>query len=130
MDQNYKNFKIVLSEEEKIKCLEEILLRLKKIIHVYEKSQEPNSSYNYKVFCGGIAIYVSSANILFNGELVNIIININAILSNNFNKQQLKTIVFETINFVNYLHDYYINFKCEESSCNLQEENGGDRKWD
>lgn len=128
MDQN-KNYKIVLSEEEKIKCLEEILLRLKKIIHVYEKSQEPNSSYNYKVFCGGIAIYVSSANVLFNGELVNVIININAILTNNFSKPQLKAIVFETINFVNYLHDYYKEYKVKDRY-NLQEENGGENKWD
>lgn len=102
-------YKIILSYDEKIKCLEEIISKLKKIIYVYEKSLDPNNNYNYKVFCGGIAIYVSSANILFNGELVNIIININAILTNDFSKTQLKKIVFETINFTEYLYNNYLN---------------------
>jgi hypothetical protein len=55
-------FRVNLSLDEKIKCLEEILGKLKKILYVYDKAQEPNSDYNYKIFCGGILIYVSSSN--------------------------------------------------------------------
>ena len=102
-------FRINLSLDEKIKCLEEILGKLKKILYVYDKSQEPNSNYNYKIFCGGILIYASSSNLLFNGELINVVININAILTNNFNKVQLKRIVFESINQVEYMLDGYKN---------------------
>ena len=74
-----------------------------KIIYVYERSQEPNSNYNYKVYCGGVLIYISSSNILFNGELVNIIVNLNAIMTNNFSKAQLKRIVFESVNYAQYM---------------------------
>lgn len=98
-----ENFKIVLSLNEKIRCLEEIVARLKKILYVYDKSLEPDSTYNYRVYCGGIAMYVSSSNILFNGELVSIIININSILNNQLNKGQIKKLVFDSINFSEYL---------------------------
>lgn len=91
-------FRVNLSLDEKIKCLEEILGKLKKILYVYDKSQEDESGYNYKVFCGGILIYVSSSNLLFDGELVNIVVNINAILTNDFDKAQIKRIVFESVN--------------------------------
>lgn len=103
-----ENFKIILSVDEKVRCLEEIVSRLKKILYVYDKSQEPNSSYNYRVYCGGIAMYVSSSNILFNGELVNILININSILTNKeLDKPQIKKLVFESINFSEYLLEKY-----------------------
>lgn len=102
-----ENFKIVLSSDEKVVCLEEIISRLKKILYVYDKSQEPNSNYNYKVFCGGIAMYVSSSNVLFGGSLVNIVVNINTILTNQLDKGQIKKLVFESINFANYLLEQY-----------------------
>ena len=102
-------FRVNLSLDEKIKCLEEILGKLKNILYVYDKSQEPNSDYNYKIFWGGILIYVSSSNLLFNGELVSVVVNINAILTNNFDKLQLKRIVFESINQVEYMLGGYIN---------------------
>lgn len=102
-------FKVTLSSNEKIVCLEEIISRLKKILYVYDKSQEPNSNYNYKVFCGGVALYVSSSNTLFDGELVNIVININSILTNRLDKGQIKKLVFESINFANYLLKKYQN---------------------
>lgn len=102
-----RNFKVVLSVNEKIVCLEEIISKLKKILYVYDKSQEPNSTYNYRVYCGGIVMYVSSSNILFDGELVNIIININAILNNQLDKGQVKKLVFESINYAEYLLKKY-----------------------
>lgn len=94
---------IKLSKEEKLQCLKEIQDRLKKILYVYEKSLEPDSNYNYKVFCSGILIYISSSNVLFNGELVSLVVNINSILINDFDKPEIKRIVFESINFANHL---------------------------
>ena len=101
------SYQVVLSLEEKVKCLEEILNKVKKILYVYDKTLEPDSKYDYKVYCGGVLIYVSSSNLLFNGELVNIVININAILTNEFSKAQIKRIVFETKNFTEFLLSKY-----------------------
>ena len=75
-----EEFKLFLSLDEKLVCLHEIVDKLKKILYVYDKSLEPDSGYEYKVYCGGIAIYVSSSNYLFDGELVSLIVNLNAIL--------------------------------------------------
>lgn len=100
-------FLITLTNTEKVVCLQEIIKKLKKILYVYDKSLEPNSNYNYKVYCGGVLIYISSSNLLFDGELVNIVVNINAILTNNFSKTQVKKIVFESINYAQYLLSNY-----------------------
>lgn len=109
MDKDEKNFKVVLSINEKIICLEEIVSKLKKVLYVYDKAQEPDSTYNYRVYCGGIMMYVSSSNILFDGELVSIIININAILTNQLDKGQIKKLIFESINYAEYLLKKYKN---------------------
>lgn len=101
------NLNLKLSIQEKLVCLKEINDRFKKILHVYEKSLEPDSKYNYKIYCSGLIIYVSSSNILFNGELVNLVVNLNAILTNKFDKAEIKRIVFESINFINHLYSSY-----------------------
>lgn len=98
---------VKFSLEEKIRCLEEIESKLKKVLYVYDESQKPNSNYNYKIYLGGVLIYVSSSNVLFGGELVNIIVNLNAILTNNFSKAQIKRVVFESRNYVQYLLTNY-----------------------
>lgn len=102
-----KDFKVVLSPFEKIKCLQEILSKIKKILYVYDKSLEKDSKYNYKVFCGGILIYVSSSNILFEGELINLIVALNAIINNDFSKAEIKRVVFENKNQLEYLISVY-----------------------
>ena len=104
MEQDYK---IVISLSEKIVCLDSIISKLKKILYVYDQSQEPNSSYNYKVYCGGVALYVSSSNMLFDGELVSIIVNLNSILNNDFDKKQIKKLVLESVNYSEFLLNSY-----------------------
>lgn len=108
---------IILSLEEKIRCLEEIESKLKKLLYVYDESQKPNSNYNYKVYTGGVLIYISSSNMLFGGELVNIIVNLNAIMTNNFSKGQIKRIVFESKNYCQYL---LTNYRKEYDSKDIQ----------
>ena len=100
-------FKVILSNQEKVVCLKEIIKKLKKILYVWEKSQEPASTYNYRIYCGGVLIYVSSSNMLFDGELVNIVVNLNAIMTNKFTKPQLKRIVFESVNYTQFLLSIY-----------------------
>lgn len=104
---NSTEFKVILSIDEKIKCLEEIIAKVKKILYVYDRSQEPETQYNYKVYCGGILIYVSSSNMLFEGELVNVIVNLNAIINNDFDKAQIKRVVFESKNQLEHLLSEY-----------------------
>lgn len=104
---DFKEFKVILSIDEKIKCLEEIIAKVKKILYVYDKSQEPETQYNYKVYCGGILIYVSSSNMMFEGDLVNTVVNLNAIINNDFDKAQIKRVVFETKNQLEHLLSEY-----------------------
>lgn len=103
VDNTVSDFRVTLTEKEKVVCLREIIKKLKKILYVYDKSLEPNSSYDYKIYSGGVMLYVSSSNMLFDGELVNIVINLNAILTNDFSKSQLKRVVFECVNYAQYL---------------------------
>lgn len=107
IENSLPEFTINLTLDEKIKCLKEIQSKIKKILYVYDKSNEEDSNYNYKVYCGGILIYVSSSNVLFKGELVNILINLNAIVTNDFDKPQIKRIVFESKNQVDHLLNEY-----------------------
>lgn len=101
------NFKIVLSLDEKIKCLEELIIRLKKILYVYDRSLEPDSKYNYRIYCGGVAMYISSSNYLFNGELVSIVVNMTSILNNKLEKAQIKKLVFDSVNYAEFLLSSY-----------------------
>lgn len=95
--------KLVLTPIERIKCLEEIIKKNKKILYVFEQSQLPDSDYNYKVYVNGVILYVSSSNELFNGDLVNILINLNTIVGNDFSKEQIKKIVHENTNIATFL---------------------------
>lgn len=113
--QEVQTVQIVLSPEEKVRCLEEIISRLKKIIYVYEKSMEPDSTYNYRVYCGGVAMYVSSSNFLFNGELVNIVVNLTSILQNQLDKAGIKKLVFDSVNFAEYTLKKYKADKAGEA---------------
>lgn len=107
-----------LSQEEKIKCLEEILKKIKKILFVYEKSLDKESGYNYKIYITGILFYIKSSDDLFGGGLVTIMINLNSILINDLNKTQIKRIVLETKNFVEYLLDHESKKRGDENACN------------
>lgn len=107
MEKVENNFKIVLSIDEKIKCLEELVVRLKKILYVYDRSLEPDSKYNYRIYCGGVAMYISSSNYLFNGELVSVVVNMTSILNNKLEKTQIKKLVFDSVNYVEFLLSSY-----------------------
>lgn len=116
MEQDYK---IILSLDEKIVCLESIVSKLKKILYVYDKSQEPESTYNYKIYCGGVMLYISSSNMLFDGELISIIVNLNSIMNNEFDKKQIKKLVLESVNYSEFLLNNYKKQKEVKTDGNL-----------
>ena len=93
---------ILLSNNEKIICLKDIRKRIVKSLYVYDQNQIPNSNYDYKIYIHGLLLYVASSNNLFNGELVSIVVNLNSILSNDFEKKQFKKIILECKNFIDY----------------------------
>lgn len=93
---------ILLSNNEKIICLKDIRKRIVKSLYVYDQNQIPKSNYDYKIYIHGLLLYVASSNNLFNGELVSIVVNLNSILSNDFEKKQFKKIILECKNFIDY----------------------------
>lgn len=103
MNENEIVISFALSPQEKIKGLEEIIKRVKKILYVYEKSQELNSSYDYKQYLASILLYVQTCDSLFNGGLVSILVNLETIRINDFDKKQIRKLVLETLNIANYL---------------------------
>ena len=48
-------------------------------------------------------LYVHSCNQLFDGVLMNIIVNLNILKENNFNKEKFKKIIFECKNYIDFL---------------------------
>ena len=93
---------IVLSHNEKIICLKDIKKRIVKSLYVYDQNQIPDSNYNYKIYIHGLLLYIASSNSLFQGELVSLIVNLNSVLSNDFEKKQFKKIILECKNFIDY----------------------------
>ena len=97
------NFKIIFTPEEKIRCLNEIIKKNKKILYVYEQSLKPETNYNYKVYVHGLVLFISASKELFNGELVNLIVNLCSILQNDLEKADIRKLVFENTNYATYL---------------------------
>ena len=94
---------LMLSIKEKKKCLEQILKKNKKILYVYEQSLIPDTGYDYKSYLKGLIRYVSSSNELFEGELINVLVNFYSIFQNDLEKEEIKRIVHENSNVLNFL---------------------------
>lgn len=95
--------KVELTKEEKNICLRDIRRRIVRAIYVYEQSCVENSGYDYKVYIHSLMLYISSSNYLFDGELVSLIVYLNSILLNDFDKKQFKKTIFECKNYIDYL---------------------------
>ena len=95
-------FKIELTNIEKVRCLKEIRKRIVRSLYVFEKSQE-QEAYDYKTYIKNLIIFISSANEILEGSLVNIKVNLNSVLQNDFDKKQFKSIIFECKNYIDYL---------------------------
>lgn len=98
-----EEIELVLSKQEKKKCLRAIIKKNKRILYAYEQTLIPETGYDYKKFVKGIIRYVSSSNELFKGDLINILINLYSILQNDLDKSELKSLVHENTNIATYL---------------------------
>ena len=99
--ENQLNLK--LSEKEKLFCLKDINKKLIRCLYVYEQEKEQIENYDYKNYLESIILYVHSSNQLFDGILMNVIINLNTLKENDFNKEQFKKIIFECKNYIDFL---------------------------
>lgn len=95
---------LIWSEKEKLFCLQEIDKKLKTILHVYEKSLE-DSTYDYKTYLYAVMLYVISVKDCFECELTNVIINLNSLYMNNFEKQQIRKLILECKHIVKSLQN-------------------------
>ena len=98
-----EELKICLTSPERIECLKEIRKRNKRILFVYEKSLEKNSNYDYLAYVRNVVMFVSTANELIEGKLASVKVNLCNILNNNLAKDDIRKIVLENNNFLNYI---------------------------
>ena len=103
MKDSEKQLQINLSENEKIFCLRDINKKIIRCLYVYEQEQRGIENYNYKNYLESVMLYVHSCNQLFDGVLMNIIVNLNILKENNFNKEKFKKIIFECKNYIDFL---------------------------
>lgn len=94
---------IFLTREEKIRCLKGIIKKHYRILHVYEKSLNQDNEYDYKMFVRSFALYVSTSNTLFGGNLVDILINLCSIIEEDLSHSEIRKIVFDNLNYANFL---------------------------
>lgn len=99
---NDEEFRVVLSGEGRINCLKSIEKRLVRSLYVYEES-EKNEEYDYKAYVNSVLWFVCSANELLNGEITSVIVHLNSIMKNEFDKKTFKKIILECKNLVDYL---------------------------
>ena len=94
--------KVVFIGEARQKCVFDIKKRIVRILYVYEES-EHNKEFNYKVYVNSLMLYLLSSNELLDFELTSVIVLLNSVLQNDFDKQQLKKTIFEAKNIIENL---------------------------
>lgn len=97
-------YQIRLGNKETEIAFKNIIKKVLRILHVYEKSLE-DEAYDYKQYVYAVIMYISSTNEMVNFNLTDIIINLNNILINDLDKKQIKRIVFECKNIVSHKID-------------------------
>ena len=103
MEDFKKQLELNLSDEEKIFCLKDINKKILRCLFVYEQEQKGLVNYNYKNYLESVILYVHSSNQLFNGVLMNVIVNLNILRENDFTKDKFKKIIFECKNYIDFL---------------------------
>ena len=101
MEQEKKD--LDLFQKEKIFCLKDIRKKIVRCLYVYEQDLMDKDDYDYKKYLENIILYVRSSDHLFDGMLVNVIVYLNILKENDFEKDQFKKIIFECKNYVDFL---------------------------
>lgn len=97
-----EKFVVALTPEEKIRSMEDASKKIIRILHVYEKSLE-DVNYNYRAYVYAVIIFISSCNDLVDYDLTEVIVQLHSLLSNDFDKRQIRKIVLECRNIVESL---------------------------
>lgn len=92
---------VKISKEEKITYLTRLIGKVLKVLHLVEEKQ-----HDYKIYLGGLMIDIHSANDLFDNQLIDILIKLNSIYINEFEYKQLRKIILECKNNINFLLEY------------------------
>jgi hypothetical protein len=87
---------LIIDDKTKIIYLDKLVGNIFKILPLYEEVD----SNVYKIYIGGLLIDINSANSLFDGILIDLIIKINTLFENNFEHKQMRKIVLECTNLV------------------------------
>ena len=94
---------ISLSTEAKINYLEGLRGQIIKVLHLIEEQKD--TGYSPELFILGRLFELNSANDLFDGKLVNIIVKLNGIVTNyeNLSFAEIKRQIFEIKKNINFL---------------------------
>lgn len=87
---------LVIDTKTKILYLNSLIGKVYKILPLYEN--ETNEIF--KIYLGGLLIDINSANVLFDGILIDLIVKIHSIYVNDFDHKQVRKIVLECTNLV------------------------------
>jgi len=94
-------FKITLTKQEKIKCIEQLIGRVFKILPMTEEINDSISKTNLQLHIEKLIIDMHSANSLFDGILIDIVVKINSIYENDFKHSQIRSIVLDSASKLN-----------------------------
>lgn len=102
MEQSNEDCKVVFVGEAREKCLKDIRKRIVKALYVFEESEQ-NETFNYRIYVHSLMLYLLSSNELLDFELTSVIVLLNSILQNDFEKPQFKKTILEAKNIIDYL---------------------------
>ena len=89
---------VKISTKEKTVYLTRLIGKILKILHLVEEKQ-----HDYKIYLGGLMLEIHSANDLFENQLIDILIKLNSIYINDFEYKQIRKIILECKNNINFL---------------------------
>lgn len=92
-----------LTKKDRELCLKNIRKQLIRSLHVYEQEKLGQTHYNYKLYIKNLMLFIISFNELFDSELSNIVVKLNVLLINDFEKKDYKSTIFECVNSVDYI---------------------------
>jgi hypothetical protein len=103
VEQENFELNVELTHDEREFVLKDIRKRIIRCLYVYEQMMLNKEGYNYKVYLNSLILFVLSSNYLFHGKLINIAVNLNILLQNELEKKQIKSILFECVNNIDFL---------------------------
>lgn len=102
-DREINRIKLIYTNEEKIIYLKNLIGKIYKILPIFENKND--NDLILIIYLNGLLLNISSANQMFNGILIDILVSLNEIIINDMDHKNLKKVVFECINKVTNLKE-------------------------